>query len=174
MGEHQGPTLGTSFFESFFDLDTNFGRLVKIAREFGKYFEKLVDMFARIGDVLPRFQVYEKLFPNHKRLTHALSVAYVDVIVFCSDAKAIFRRGQRASLTSLKVGFKLMWKPFESQFGRQLDSFRNHRKIVEKEAGLSHMIEAADARALALADHLQLEKVKKGGRLTPVPRVVIY
>lgn len=127
-------------------------------------------MFSRIGDVLPRFQVYERLFPNHDRLVHALSEAYVDIIVFCSDAKAVFRRGQRSSLTSLKVGFKLIWKPFDSQFGQQLDNFRNHRKNVEKEAGLSHMVEAADARALALADHLQLEKTKKGGRLSIVPR----
>ena len=126
-------------------------------------------MFARIGDVLPRFQVYEKLFPDHERLIHALSVAYVDVIVFCSDAKAVFRRGQRALLTSLKVGFKLMWKPFESQFGQQLDNFRNHRKNVEKEAGLSHMVEAADARALALANQLQLKKAKMGGRHATIP-----
>ena len=122
-------------------------------------------MLARIGDVLPRFQVYEKLFSNHERLKHALSVAYVDVIVFCSDVKEVFRRGQRSSLTSLKVGFKLIWKPFESQFGQQLDNFRNHRKNVEKEAGLSHMVEAADSRALVLANHLQLERMKKGERL---------
>ena len=119
-------------------------------------------MFARIGDVLPQFQVYEKLFPNHERLVHALSLAYMDIIVFCSDAKAVFRRGQRVSTTSLKVGFKLMWKPFESQFGQQLDQFRTHRKDVEREAGLSHMVEAADARALILANQLELEKIRKG------------
>ena len=125
-------------------------------------------MFARIGDVLPQFQVYEKLFSNHERLTHALSVAYVDVIVFCSDVKAVFRRGQRASLTSLKIGFKLIWKPFESQFGQQLDNFRNHRKNVEKEVGLSHMVEAADSRALVLANHSQLERTKEGERLMTI------
>ena len=125
-------------------------------------------MFARIGDVLPRFQVYEKLFPDHERLIHALSIAYVDIIGFCSDAKTVFRRGQRASLTTLKVGFKLTWKPFESQFGQHLDNFRNHRKNVEKEAGLSHMVEAADARALARVNHLQLQKRRKGERLMNV------
>ncbi len=131
-------------------------------------------MFARIGDVLPRFQVYEKLFPDHERLIHALSIAYVDIIGFCSDAKTVFRRGQRASLTSLKIGFKLTWKPFKSQFGQHLDNFRNHRKNVEIEAGLSHMVEAADARALALANHLQLDKTNKGEHLINVLRKVIY
>lgn len=128
-------------------------------------------MFARIGDVLPRFQVYEKLFPDHERLLHALSLAYVDIIEFCSDAKVVFRRGQRASLASLKFGFRLIWKPFESQFGQKLDRFRNHRKNVEKEAGLSHMVEAADSRALTLFNHLQLEKLKKGGHIVTVAKV---
>lgn len=38
--------------------------LLHLAREFGKYFERLVEMLARIGDVLPRFRVYENLFPR--------------------------------------------------------------------------------------------------------------
>ena len=119
-------------------------------------------MLARIGDVLPQYQVYERLFPDHERLTQALSVVYVDVIHFCSDVKAVFRRGQRPSMTSLKVAFKLVWKPFESQFGQQLENFRNHRKNVEKEAGLSHMVEAAEARALARINNLQVEKMNNG------------
>lgn len=65
----------------------------QIASEFGKYFDKLVEMFARIGDVLPRFRTYEKLFSDHERLIQALSVAYLDVIIFCTNAKAVFRRG---------------------------------------------------------------------------------
>ena len=163
-----------SSFESLVERKHDSESLLEIAREFGKYFEKLVDMFTRIGDVLPQFQVYEKLFPNHERLIHALSFAYLDVITFCSDAKALFRRGQPASITSLKVGFKLVWKPFESQFGHQLDNFRNHRKNVEKEAGLSHMIEAADARALALANHSQLEIKNKGTCLVAATKKAMH
>lgn len=135
--------------------------LLHLAREFGKYFERIVEMLARIGDVLPRFRVYENLFPNHERLIQALSVAYVDIISFCTKSKAVFRHGQRSSLTNLSIAFKLSWKPFERQFGQQIDAFRVHLKNVEKEAGLSHMIEAADARAVVLANQKQLEKAKK-------------
>lgn len=134
---------------------------VQIAGEFGKYFEKLVDMFERIGDVLPRFRVYEKLFSSHERLVQALSVAYLDVLIFCSKCKAVFRHGQRSSKTSLKIAFKLTWKPFERQFGQQIQSFREHRKTVEKEAGLSHMIEAADSRAVVLANQMQLQQQRE-------------
>lgn len=135
--------------------------LLHLAREFGKYFERIVEMLARIGDVLPRFRVYEDLFPSHERLMHALSAAYVDIIAFCTKSKAVFRHGQRSSLTNLSIAFKLSWKPFERQFGEQIDAFRVHLKNVEKEASISHMIEAADSRAVVLANQKQLEKAKR-------------
>ena len=49
-------------------------------------------MLARIGDILPRCRIYESLFYSHERLLQAISVAYLDIIHFCVDAKAIFRR----------------------------------------------------------------------------------
>lgn len=54
-------------------------------------------MFAQIGDVLPRFRVFERLFGSHERLVHALALAYVDILGFCPNAKAVFRRGRRPS-----------------------------------------------------------------------------
>ena len=32
--------------------------VLHLAREYGKYFERLIEMFVKIGDVLPRFKVY--------------------------------------------------------------------------------------------------------------------
>ena len=63
---------------------------------------------------------------------------------------------------TLKIIFKLLWKPFDQQFGQQLNDFRQHQKNVEEEAGLAHMIESADARAMVLADQKQLEKRRRG------------
>ena len=54
-------------------------------------------MLARIGDVLPRFRVYEKLFPSHERLLEALSVVYLDIIKFCERAKATFQSAKGSS-----------------------------------------------------------------------------
>ncbi|KAL8778333.1 MAG: hypothetical protein Q9213_007463 [Squamulea squamosa] len=129
--------------------------VLHLAREFGEYFERIVEMFVRIGDLLPRFRVYENLFPSHERLVHALSFAYVDVLIFCTEAKAVFRR------SSLSMLFKLSWKPFKRQFGHHIENFRLHVKNVEKEASLSHMIEASDSRAMVLANQRQLESAKK-------------
>lgn len=139
-------------------------------------------MFVRIGDLLPQFRVYEKLFPSPERLVQALSLAYVDIITFCAHAKAIFRYGQRNSgmlsfthlpcretyqglVTNLRIGFKLTWKPFKRQFGQQLDAFRAHGKNIDKEAGVSNMLEAADSRAVVLANQAQLQKIDKGNSI---------
>ena len=66
-----------------------------------------------------------------------------------------------------RIAFKLAWKPFERQFGGQIEQFRQHRKNVEKEAGLAHMIEAADSRAVVLYNQMQLEADRQGQCFTP-------
>ena len=57
-------------------------------------------MFSSIGDVLPRFRIFERLFSNHELLIQALSMVYVDIISFCAEAKRVFRDGQRATSES--------------------------------------------------------------------------
>ena len=57
-------------------------------------------MFSSIGDILPRFRIFERLFPNHELLTQALSKVYVDIISFCTEAKRVFRDGQRSTSKS--------------------------------------------------------------------------
>jgi hypothetical protein len=69
----------------------------QIAKTFEKYFKKLIDMFTRIGDILPRCQLYHSLFPGHERLLQAISVAYLDIIHFCMDAKMTFRKLKRST-----------------------------------------------------------------------------
>ncbi|KAL8655330.1 MAG: hypothetical protein Q9226_003086 [Calogaya cf. arnoldii] len=135
--------------------------VLQLACEYSKYFERIVDMFASIGDLLPRFRVYENLFPSQERLVQALSITYIDVLTFCTEAKAVFRSERRSSRVGLAILAKLSWKPFERQFGQLIDNFRNHAKNVEKEASLSHMIAASDSRAIVRANQTQLEKVKK-------------
>jgi len=66
----------------------------QIASDFDKYFDKLIDMFEKIGEVLPRLQVYTRLFPNHQRLLDKISGAYLGIINFCMEAKQVFKTGQ--------------------------------------------------------------------------------
>jgi hypothetical protein len=71
----------------------------QIAGEFEKYYSKLVDMLARIGDVLPTFTTYERLYGNHERLLNALSTVYLDILTFCTDAKRVFQEGRKQRST---------------------------------------------------------------------------
>jgi hypothetical protein len=123
-------------------------------------------MFSRIGDVLPRFRVYERLFPEHERLLAALTKSYLDIIIFCVDAKDIFGRAKRSSVTWAVAG-KVLWGNFEKKFSTEyLDQFARHQKLVEKEAGLSHMIEAKNARELAEANQLEQAKSRRDTKRT--------
>ena len=76
----------------------------KIAQSFEKYFQKLIDMLERIGDVLPKCQVYHNLFSTNERLLQTISVAYVDIIHFCWTAKKAFRK-MKKSTTSMTFSF---------------------------------------------------------------------
>lgn len=83
-------------------------------------------MFERIGDVLPRFRAYERLFPNNERLVQSLSVVYLDILKFCSDVKTVFRRGKRSSGALLASCHPV--------FSSQIDSWRTsdqHKDILE-------------------------------------------
>ncbi len=112
-------------------------------------------MFSRISDLLPRLRVYEQLFTNHERLVQSLSAIYLDILQFCTDAKTMFRRAKHAMLT-------LVWKPFTRQFGSHMDALRRHQEELEKEVLLSHMIEAADSRAVLRSNQAELAKERYG------------
>ncbi|KAK6502864.1 hypothetical protein TWF481_007904 [Arthrobotrys musiformis] len=141
--------------------------VLTIAESFGKYHGKLLDMFERIGDVLPRFDSYAKLFPSQAYLLHALSLVYLDILLFCAASKQVFLEGRKKYKKtnkifspSLKVGMKLLWKPFEAQFGHFMDNFRRHKANVEREAGLAHMIESSRERE-AQGQERQLEQAER-------------
>ena len=112
-------------------------------------------MFNHISNLLPRLRVYEELFPGHENLVHSISMIYFDVLKFCSDAKDVFRRAKHSIL-------KLVWKPFERQFGSHLDAFRRHQEEMNKDISLSHMIEAADSRALIRSSQRDVVKQRYG------------
>lgn len=81
----------------------------KMARSVGKYFEKVAEMFGQIGDALPLFQYYERLFPNHQCLHAVLAKVYLDIIIFRVDAKPIFEKVAGGSLSRFFAG-KRFWK----------------------------------------------------------------
>jgi hypothetical protein len=133
-------------------------------------------MFAQIGNVLPVFSAYERLYRGHQALMHPLSLVFLDIIKFCISAKEVFRKGKRRMssfhlnpddhliliLDNLGIAWKLAWKPFDRQFGSVMQEFRNHAAKVEKEANLERK---KGARTYATMTRLQ-HYHPPSGRLT--------
>ena len=66
-------------------------RLILIlSRASQKYFDDLLDFLERVGYALPRFRLYQAIFPGDVRLMNLLTDAYLRIIDFCTEAKTQF------------------------------------------------------------------------------------
>ncbi|KAF2825246.1 hypothetical protein CC86DRAFT_407469 [Ophiobolus disseminans] len=148
--------------------------LLHIAGEAGKFQDRLVDMLAQIGDVLPRFRIYGSIYRDHERLLVALSKGYLDILKFCVHVKEFFLNAKR-SIIPLSIVLKAAWKPLRQDFEQHMLAFRKHSKQVEEEARLAHRIEAARMFEIQLANRaLQLRNEKLATRhriLTALPSI---
>lgn len=129
-----------------------------------------MDMFQRIGDILPTFQAYEKMFPSAAYLRNSLSLIYVDILRFCTAAKNVFvdartpkqKKSKRpnwfSNVTSKYAMPKLIWSSFEDQFGEFIDSFQRHKENIERDANLSHMMAQQKEREAQEIERLKQEQ----------------
>lgn len=78
---------------------------------------------------------------KHQRRTQAISNAYLEIIILCTQfCKTI--REQRQS--SLRRYLKPIW--LDRQFDEAVERFRKHKRNVDEEAKICHMNVAAEAR----------------------------
>jgi hypothetical protein len=133
--------------------------LLVLAEKYDKYHNRVADVLGRIGDLLPRFKDYGRIFDlkKHPRLCQALLETYFDIINLCMKFREILRSQTRVSLKRFSRPLLL-----DVQYEDALEQFRRHKKAVEKEAGTCHMIEAAESRALTLRNKELLELRDKG------------
>jgi len=121
---------------------------LQLAQKFNKIFDRVVDVLERIGWVLPRFRVYEKVFGHHQRVIAALATAYLDIITFCGEIKAFIRSIQKSRIKS----FTKLFGPLDHHLTDALARFRLHREDVELEVEACHMIQAAQHYEIELHD----------------------
>jgi hypothetical protein len=133
--------------------------LLVVAEKYDKYYNKITDVLGRIGDLLPRFKDYGRIFnlEKHPRLRQALLETYFDIITLCMKFREIL-------LSQTRVSLKRFSRPLllDVQYEDALEQFRSHKKTVEKEAETCHMIEAAESRALALRNQ-ELQELREKG-----------
>ncbi|KAE9368038.1 hypothetical protein N431DRAFT_494895 [Stipitochalara longipes BDJ] len=136
-----------------------------VAGSYSKFYDKIVDTLGRIGDILPRFRDYERIYngQKHRRLYQALSNAYLDIIVLCTE----FRKSIREQKNS-KVRRILKPLAIDKQFDEAIERFRRHRQNVVDEADTCHMIEAAEQRDAQLVLYAEERRRKLLARLSKV------
>ncbi|KAI9641398.1 hypothetical protein NHQ30_010200 [Ciborinia camelliae] len=134
-----------------------------LASNHAKFYDRIIDTFARIGDIIPRLRDYQAIFDQDKypKFTQTLSAAYLDIIVLCSKFKSILT-GQKASFV------ERLKNPLSSSLAAQLDNavqiFREHRDAVENEAKMCHYIEAKESRELELRERMQNKEQERRDR----------
>ena len=105
-------------------------------------------MYEHIGDSLPRFRVYEALFPRHEQLLAVLANAYLDIIRFSHEACKVFARPSKGTSITRSLSLKEAWKSFKPCFDQYIAEFRKHQENVAEEAKVAHMIEEKNYRNL--------------------------
>lgn len=118
-----------------------------IASSHGRFYDRIVDTFGRISDILPRFRDYQRIFngQKHQRFTQKLSEAYLDIITLCAEFRTLLRQQKKSSV-------KRIFQPLSPALNAHLEEavvrFRQHRKAVDKEAEVCHMLEEKETRDL--------------------------
>ena len=70
-------------------------------------------------------------------------------------------------MVNIRILLKVAWKSVDKQFGILMTRFRRHRKEVEKEAGLSNLLEEGSARDIESRVLLKLEQQANGKLVSP-------
>ena len=121
-------------------------------------------MFERISDILPRLDLYIRMFLNSQKLIKGIARIYSDISGFCISARKVFseevgnshkkcelRAGRvkdqdakKPSIsvrlgTSSETALKLIRVDFEGQLGKILDDICEHEISVEDEATAAAM-----------------------------------
>jgi hypothetical protein len=86
---------------------------------------------------------YERIYnpQKHPRLTQALSKAYLEIIKLCTEFQTSIRELKASSVRRILRPLSL-----DRQFDAAIERFREHRQIVDEEARMCDMIEAAEVR----------------------------
>jgi hypothetical protein len=104
---------------------------------------------------------YQRIFDvqQHQRFMQALAATYVDIIFLCTEFKTLLRNQK----TSTVRRFLHPLSPtLNARLDEALERFRKHRKAVDKEAEVCHMIEEKKARDLVLRNTVAAEARERG------------
>ncbi|RSL96842.1 hypothetical protein CDV31_013308 [Fusarium ambrosium] len=89
--------------------------------------DTLLEVYGRIGEVLPNLTRYTKVYEKYPSVYTHLEAYYYDILEFHSNALEVFSRPGWKGL------FRSSWKTFESQFRPILKNLERHRIMLSEE-----------------------------------------
>ncbi|CAN9080448.1 unnamed protein product [Alternaria alternata] len=99
-------------------------------------FEKLIDAYGKIGDMLPRLDRLSNALIGDQNFQKVLALVFADIVEFHRRAYKFVRR------RSWAIFFGSMWAGFESRFNGLLKNLTYHSELVDKEASAADIAEA--------------------------------
>ncbi|TRX94186.1 hypothetical protein FHL15_004954 [Xylaria flabelliformis] len=109
--------------------------LLGVTRTHINSFDKLLDVYDRIGNAIPGLLQYQTAFEKYPPLATVLEDYYADILAFHQEALSVFRRPRWKEL------FHSTWKTFDSKFGPILQSLKNRHELLESEKGSATLYE---------------------------------
>ncbi|KAI0549688.1 WD40 repeat-like protein [Xylaria curta] len=114
--------------------------LLGVTRTHMNSFDKLLDVYNKLGNAIPGLLQYQTAFEKHPPLATVLEDYYADILAFHQEAFSVFRRPRWKEL------FHSTWKTFDSKFGPILQSMKNRRELLESEKGSATLYEVQRLR----------------------------
>ncbi|KAH3951684.1 hypothetical protein HBI56_079460 [Parastagonospora nodorum] len=99
-------------------------------------FEKLIDAYGKIADVLPRLDRLSNALVDDQNFQNVLALVYSDIVEFHRRAYKLVKR------KSWAIYFGSMWAGFESRFDTILKNLAYHTDLADKEAAAADISEA--------------------------------
>ncbi|OTA80302.1 hypothetical protein M434DRAFT_228741 [Hypoxylon sp. CO27-5] len=111
-----------------------------IARTYMDSFDKLLDVYAQLGEAIPGLLRYQDTFEKHPPLATVVEDYYSDILVFHEAALSVFKR------PGWKKLFHSTWKTFDSKFQPIMQSLKKRRELLESEKGSATLYEIQKLR----------------------------
>ena len=128
-----------------------------------KYFAKLLDMFCRVGRLLPRYGSWHEQFSRQETLRHALCTTFLELVHFCIDAKdAVSMIKESLGRVSITISLivcgpadhlfphvagrglssRIVWDAFKGRYNAYLSNFSILGRQVQREANFAFVVHA--------------------------------
>ncbi|KAF4455179.1 NACHT domain [Fusarium albosuccineum] len=98
---------------------------------FTSYYEAFSELFMSLGQVCPRFEQYQALFPNSERVQKALCKFNASIIRCCQYLVVVLKRSWHTQV------IHSFWESFQQTFEPYLRELRGYSENVEREIELA-------------------------------------